>query len=69
MEGESRDMREETSKYAASVAGSLGCSIEDGAVSIGSLANAGIKSSQAGTALRRSMSEIADGIHLVIKDW
>lgn len=42
----------ETFKYVAPVAGSLGYSIEDTAVAIGLMANAGIKGSQAGTALR-----------------
>ena len=62
-------MMGETFKYVASVAGSLGYSIEDSAVSIGLLANAGIKSSQAGTTLRRIMSETAGGIHLVSKAY
>lgn len=59
----------ETFKYVASVAGSLGYSVEDTAVSIGLLANAGIKSSQAGTTIRRIMSETAGGITLVSKAY
>lgn len=42
----------ETFKYVAPVAGSLGYSVEDTAVAIGLMANAGIKGSQAGTSLR-----------------
>lgn len=49
-------MMGETFKYAAPVAGSLGFKIEDTAEAIGLMANAGIKSSQAGTALRRIMT-------------
>lgn len=49
-------MMGETFKYAAPIAGAMGYSIEDTAESIGLMANAGIKSSQAGTALRRMMS-------------
>ena len=39
-------------KYVAPVAGALKYSVEDTAVAIGLMANSGIKSSQAGTALR-----------------
>lgn len=42
----------ETFKYVAPVAGSLGYNVEDTAVAIGLMANAGIKGSQAGTTLR-----------------
>ena len=52
-------MMGETFKYAAAVAGTLGYSMEDVALSIGLMANAGIKSSQAGTALRSMMSRLA----------
>lgn len=52
-------MMGETFKYVASVAGGYGYSIEDTAESIGLMANAGIKSSQAGTALRSIMSRLA----------
>ena len=41
-----------TFKYVAPVAGALGYSIEDTAVAIGLMANAGIKGSRAGTSLR-----------------
>lgn len=41
-----------TFQYAAPLAGSLGYSVEDVAVAIGLMANAGVKGEQAGTALR-----------------
>ena len=53
------EMMGETFKYVAPVAGSLGYSIEDTATAIGLMANAGIKSSQAGTALRGALTRIA----------
>lgn len=49
----------ETFKYVAPVAGSLGYSVEDTATAIGLMANAGIKGSQAGTALRSTFSRLA----------
>lgn len=49
----------ETFKYVAPVAGALGFSAEDTATAIGLMANAGIKGSQAGTALRAIMSRLA----------
>ena len=52
-------MMGETFKYAAPVAGALGYSVEDTATAIGLMANAGIKSSQAGTALRSWMTRMA----------
>lgn len=52
-------MMGETFKYAAPVAGVLGFSIEDTAAAIGLMANAGIKGSQAGTALRSMFSRLA----------
>ena len=52
-------MMGETFKYAAPVLGSLGYSAEDSAISIGLMANAGIKSSQAGTALRSAITNLA----------
>ena len=45
-------MMGETFKYCAPIAGALGFSAEDIAEAIGLMANAGIKSSQAGTSLR-----------------
>ena len=49
----------ETFKYVAPVAGALGYKAEDTAVAIGLMANAGIKGSQAGTALRGMFSRLA----------
>ena len=51
-------MMGETFKYVAPVAGALGYTAEDTAMAIGLMANAGIKSSQAGTALRSMMSRL-----------
>lgn len=48
----------ETFKYVAPLAGSMGYSIEDTAVAIGLMANAGIKGSQAGTALRSTLTRL-----------
>ena len=62
-------MMGETFKYVAPIAGSLNYSAEDTAVSIGLMANAGIKASQSGTALRKIMSETAGGITLVSKAY
>ena len=52
-------MMGETFKYAAPVAGSLGFSVEDTAEAIGLMANAGIKSTQAGTSLRSILTALA----------
>lgn len=52
-------MMGETFKYAAPLAGALGYSMEDLAMSIGLMANAGIKSSQAGTSLRSLFTRLA----------
>lgn len=52
-------MMGETFKYAASLCGAMGYSAEDAAVAIGLMANSGIKSSQAGTALRGILSRMA----------
>lgn len=48
-----------TFKYAAPVAGALGYNIEDTAVAIGLMANAGIKGEMAGTALRGMLTNLA----------
>lgn len=53
------EMMGETFKYAAPVVGTLGYSMEDTAVAIGLMANAGIKGSQAGTALRSTLTNLA----------
>lgn len=52
-------MMGETFKYVGSVAGAFGYSIEDVGEAIGLMANSGIKSSQAGTALRSIMTRLA----------
>lgn len=52
-------MMGETFKYAAAVAGSMGYSMEDVALATGLMANAGIKASQAGTAIRSTISRMA----------
>ena len=52
-------MMGETFKYAAPVAGALGFSVEDTAQAIGLMANAGIKSTQAGTSLRSIMTALS----------
>ena len=49
----------ETFKYAAPIAGALGFSVEDTAQAIGLMANAGIKASQGGTALRNVLTNMA----------
>lgn len=51
-------MMGETFKYVGSVAGALGYSIEDSALAVGLMANAGIKSTMAGTALRSTMTRL-----------
>ena len=48
----------ETFKYVAPVAGALGYSVEDTAVALGLMASSGIKSSQAGTALRSAFTRL-----------
>lgn len=57
-------MMGETFKYCAPIAGSLGFSAEDTAEAIGLMANAGIKSSQAGTSLRSIMNNLTGEIKL-----
>lgn len=49
----------ESFKYVAPIAGAMGYSIDDTAVALGLMANAGIKSSQAGTSLRGSLTRMA----------
>ena len=55
-------MMGETFKYAAPIAGALGFSAEDTAEAIGLMANAGIKSSQAGTSLRSIMNNLTGDV-------
>ncbi len=50
----------ESFKYAAPVAGAMGYSAEDVSVALGLMANAGIKASQGGTALRRVLVNMAN---------
>lgn len=52
-------MMGETFKYVAPIAGALSYTAEDTALAIGLMANAGIKGSQAGTALRNVMTRMA----------
>ena len=58
----------ETFKYAAPIAGALGFSVEDTAEAIGLMANAGIKSSQAGTSLRTIMNSLAGEVKFCGKE-
>ena len=55
-------MMGETFKYCAPVAGALGFTAEDTAEAIGLMANAGIKSSQAGTAMRTMLTNLTGEI-------
>lgn len=48
----------ESFKYAAPVAGALGITAEDTSIALGLMANAGIKASQGGTALRTGLSNL-----------
>ena len=57
-------MMGETFKYCAPIAGALGFSAEDTAEAIGLMANAGIKTSQAGTALRTIMNNLAGDVKI-----
>lgn len=50
----------ESFKYVAPVAGALGHSAKDTAFALGLMANAGIKGSQSGTALRASLTNLAN---------
>ena len=49
----------ESFKYVAPVAGALGFSVEDTSIALGLMANSGIKASQAGTALRTTLTNMA----------
>ena len=57
-------MMGETFKYCAPIAGALGFSAEDTAEAIGLMANAGIKSTQAGTSLRTIMNNLSGPIKI-----
>ena len=54
----------ETFKQSASIAGALGYSIEDVAVGVGLMANAGVKGSIAGTALKNTFNGLLEGVTL-----
>lgn len=54
----------ETFKQSASIAGALGYSIEDVAVAVGLMANAGVKGSIAGTALKNTFNGLLEGATL-----
>lgn len=54
----------ETFKQSAAIAGSLGYSIEDVAVGVGLMANAGVKGSIAGTALKNTFNGLLEGATL-----
>lgn len=54
----------ETFKNCAALAGALGYSVEDVAVAVGLMANAGIKGSNAGTALKNVFNGLLEGITL-----
>lgn len=60
-------MMGETFQYCAPIAGALGFSIEDVSEAIGLMANSGIKSSMAGTALRTLFSKMSDDITITGK--
>lgn len=57
-------MMGETFKYCAPIAGSLGFSVEDTVEAIGLMANAGIKSAQAGTSLRTVMTSLTGDVKI-----
>ena len=52
----------EAMKYAGSVAGSFGYSVEDVAQALGTMATQGVKGSQAGTALRTMLTRISANV-------
>lgn len=54
----------ETFKQSAAIAGALGYSVEDVAVAVGLMANAGIKGSIAGTALKNTFNGLLEGATL-----
>lgn len=57
-------MMGETFKYCAPIAGALGFSVEDTTEAIGLMANAGIKSTQAGTSLRTIMTNLSGEVKI-----
>ena len=62
------EMMGEAFTYAGSVAGAFNYSIEDTALAIGLMANSGVKASNAGTALRKMMTELTGTIKVTGKN-
>ena len=62
------EMMGEAFTYAGSVAGAFNYSIEDTALAIGLMANSGVKASNAGTALRKMMTELNGTIEVTGKN-
>lgn len=61
----------EAFKYVAPLAGTMGYSVEDVSLALGTMANSGIKASQAGTSLRRlllNMSKPTDDVAAAMKE-
>lgn len=54
------DLLGESFKYVGAVAGSFGYTIDDVALGLGLMANAGVKGSQAGTGLRQAIQKLTD---------
>lgn len=61
------EMMGETMKYAGSVAGTLGVSMDDLSVAIGLMANSSIKGSRAGTAMRTLLANLSAPTETVAK--
>lgn len=59
----------ETFSGSAAIAGALGYSIEDVAVAVGEMANAGVKGSVAGTALKNMFNGLLSGVTLTGKEF
>ncbi len=57
-------MMGETFKYCSTLAGAMGFAIEDVAEAIGVMANSGIKSTMAGTALRTLLTKLSDEVKI-----
>ena len=62
------EMMGEAFTYAGSVAGAFNYSIEDTDLAIGLMANSGVKASNAGTALRKMMTELNGTIEVTGKN-
>ena len=60
-------MMGESFKYVAPLAGSMGYKVEDVATALGLMANAGVKSSNAGTALRTLLTNMANPTYTMAK--